>query len=93
MRTGRRFLDKTMKVDWFFILLVLALMCCGVTLVYSATYNPDEVFYQSFWFRQIVYFIVGSFIAAGLAFIRIDYLKRLALPFYFLSLIDHYALS
>ena len=51
MRTGRRFLDKTMKVDWFFILLVLALMCCGVTLVYSATYNPDEVFYQSFWFR------------------------------------------
>lgn len=87
MNTARRFLDKTMKVDWFFIILVLALMCCGVTLVYSATYNPEEVFYQSYWFRQIIYFIVGIFIAAALSFIRIDYLKRLAMPLYFLSLL------
>ena len=87
MNTARRYLDKTMKVDWFFLILVLALMCCGVVLVYSATYNPEEAFYQSYWFRQIIYFIVGSFIAAVLAFIRIDYLKRLAMPFYVLSLV------
>lgn len=87
MSRARRFLDQKMKIDWFFLLLVFALMCIGVALVYSATYNPGEVFYHSFWFRQIIYFIVGGFIAAGVAFIRIDYLKRLAFPFYFLSLV------
>lgn len=86
MSTSRRFLDKTMKVDWFFLLLVSVLMCCGVVLVYSATFNPEEPFYQSFWFRQIIYFFVGSLIAFTFAFIRIDYIKRLALPFYFMSL-------
>lgn len=86
MSRARRFLDQKMKIDWFFLLLVLTLISCGVALVYSATYKPGEVFYHSYWFRQIIYFIVGGFIAVGLAFIRIDYFKRLAFPLYFLSL-------
>ena len=73
MSRARRFLDQKMKIDWFFLLLVLTLISCGVALVYSATYKPGEVFYHSYWFRQIIYFIVGGFIAVGLAFILIDY--------------------
>ena len=52
MSSGR-YLDKSLKFDWFFIGLTLTLMTCGVFLVYSATMNEEIVFYDTHWFRQI----------------------------------------
>ena len=40
------FLDKTLKADWLFLGITLALMVCGVCLVYSATANVECVFYE-----------------------------------------------
>ncbi|SHL28433.1 rod shape-determining protein RodA [Fibrobacter sp. UWH4] len=82
-----RFLDQSLKFDWLFILLTAALMCCGVTLVYSATIAEDISVFEMFWFKQIVYFVFGSFFAVALVFVRIDWLKRAALPLYCISLI------
>lgn len=83
---SERLLDKTLRVDWLFLGITFALMACGVTLVYSATANEDVAFYQSNWFKQIFFFLGGSALAALIVFIKIDWLKRLTVPFYALSL-------
>ena len=84
---SRRFLARSLKVDWLFLAVTIALMVCGVSLVYSATANSEGVFYESFWFKQIVYFACGSMIAAGIVFLKIDWLKRISAPLYILSLV------
>ena len=86
MSSGR-YLDKSLKFDWFFIGLTLALMTCGVSLVYSATMNEEIVFYDTHWFRQIIYFLSGVAIAVGLIFVKIDWLKRAAVPSYVIALV------
>jgi rod shape determining protein RodA len=82
-----RFLDKSLKFDWFFIGVTIALMTCGVSLVYSATVNEEIVVYDSLWFRQIIYFVSGIAIAVGLIFVKIDWLKRAAVPSYVIALV------
>ena len=74
MSSGR-FLDKSLKFDWFFIGVTVSLMTLGVFLVYSATVSEEIVFYDTHWFRQIIYFLVGIAIAVGLVFVKIDWLK------------------
>lgn len=86
MSSGR-FLDQKLKVDWFFIGLVIALMVCGVTLVFSATYSDEIPFYRTHWFRQIIFFITGCGIAFAVSFVKIDWLKRFVVPLYVVSLI------
>ncbi|MBR6449968.1 MAG: rod shape-determining protein RodA [Fibrobacter sp.] len=86
MSSGR-FLDKSLKFDWFFIGVTIALMTCGVSLVYSATVNEEIVFYDSLWFRQIIYFLSGIAIAVGLIFVKIDWIKRAAVPSYVIALV------
>ena len=84
---SRRFLARSLKVDWLFLAVTLALMVCGVSLVYSATANSEGVVYESFWFKQIIYFACGCLIAAGIVFLKIDWLKRISAPLYILSLV------
>ena len=86
MSSGR-FLENSLKFDWFFIGVTIALMTCGVSLVYSATVNEEIVFYDSLWFRQIIYFLCGIVIAVGLVFVKIDWLKRVAVPSYVIALV------
>lgn len=83
----KKFLDVSLKFDLVFIVAALVLMTVGVSLVYSATVNEDVVFYESRWFKQIVYFVMGIALAVGIAFVKIDWLKRLATPLYTVSLI------
>ncbi len=83
----RQLLDQSLKFDWLFILLTLALMSCGVALVFSATIAEDISVVEMFWFKQIVYFLFGSVVAAALIFVRIDWLKRVAVPLYILALV------
>ena len=86
MKSGR-FLDQSLKFDWLFIVLTLALMTCGVSLVYSATVNEDVSLIDTFWFKQIFYFLFGMVLAGLLVFVRIDWLKRAAVPLYVVALI------
>lgn len=88
MRGSGRFLDNTMKVDWFFLLLVLLLMSIGLTLVYSATATRETIWYQSLWFHQGIYFCAGCILAMFIALIKIDYWKKMAWPFYFMVIIS-----
>jgi rod shape determining protein RodA len=80
-------LDQSLKFDWLFIVLALALMSCGVSLVYSATVNEDVSLIDTFWFKQIFYFLFGMVLAGLLVFVRIDWLKRAAVPLYVVALI------
>jgi len=82
-----RISDKSLKFDWFFIGITLTLMTFGVFLVYSATMNEEMVFYDARWFRQILYFVTGIAIAIGLVFVKIDWLKRAAVPSYAIALL------
>ena len=86
MSSGR-FLDKSLKFDWFFIGVTVSLMTLGVFLVYSATVSEEIVFYDTHWFRQIIYFLAGIAIAVGLVFVKIDWLKRAAVPSYVIALV------
>ncbi len=86
MSSGR-FLDKSLKFDWLFIGVTITLMICGVSLVYSATVNEELVFYETHWFRQIIFFVTGIAIAVGLVFVKIDWLKRAAVPSYVFALV------
>ena len=86
MSSGR-FLDKSLKYDWLFLGITFALMTVGVCLVYSATTGEDIPTYDTFWFKQIVYFFGGSLLAAGIVFVKIDWLKNIAFPIYVVSLI------
>ncbi|WP_295681872.1 rod shape-determining protein RodA [uncultured Fibrobacter sp.] len=86
MSSGR-FLDKSLKYDWLFLGITFALMTVGVCLVYSATTGEDIPMYDTFWFKQIVYFFGGSLLAAGIVFVKIDWLKNIAFPVYVVSLV------
>lgn len=86
MSSGR-FLDKSLRVDWLFLGLTLALMTSGVCLVYSATIIEGIAIYEAFWFKQIIYFVGGSMLAAGIAWAKLDWLKNAAVPLYVASLI------
>ncbi|MCF0221642.1 MAG: rod shape-determining protein RodA [Fibrobacter sp.] len=86
MNSGK-FVPHSFRFDGFFIALVLALMTCGITLVYSATVSDEIPVFDTFWFKQITYFLLGLGIAAALTFVRIDWMKRVAVPFYVVSLI------
>lgn len=86
MSSGR-FLDKSLKYDWLFLGTTFALMTVGVCLVYSATTGEDIPMYDTFWFKQIVYFFGGSLLAAGIVFVKIDWLKNIAFPVYVISLV------
>ena len=82
-----RLLSRSLRFDWMFIALTLALMSVGVALVYSATIAEDASVVELFWFKQIIYFVFGSVFAVALIFVRIDWLKRAAIPLYAVALV------
>ena len=84
--SNERISDKSLKFDWFFICVTLTLMTFGVFLVYSATVGEELAVYDTHWFRQIIYFLTGIAIAVGLVFVKIDWLKRVAVPSYVIAL-------
>ena len=44
MSRARRFLDQKMKIDWFFLLLVLTLISCGVAWFIQRLINQEKSF-------------------------------------------------
>ncbi|MCQ2096663.1 MAG: rod shape-determining protein RodA [Fibrobacter sp.] len=86
MSSGK-LLDSSLKIDWLFIGLVVSLMACGLVLVYSATIMDEIPFYRTYWFKQLLHFLGGFVVASLLVFVKIDWLKRAAVPLYIVSLI------
>lgn len=86
MNSGK-LLNHSLKFDWLFIVLVLALMGCGISLVYSATVSEETALLDTFWFKQITYFLFGIGLAVALIFVKIDWMKRAAVPLYLLALV------
>ena len=86
MSSGK-IIERTLKFDWFFISLVIALMSGGLMLVYSATITEEIPFYQTYWFKQLLHFAGGFVIASLLVLVKIDWLKRVAVPTYVLALV------
>ena len=82
-----RIQNKSLKFDWLFIGVTFTLMSFGVLLVYSATMGEEFALYNTHWFKQIIYFLTGIAIAVGLVFVKIDWLKRAAVPSYVIALL------
>ena len=80
-------LGRPLSIDWLFIAIVLMLMATGILLVYSATVAEDISLLETFWFKQITYFLSGIILASAIVFVRIDWYKRAAIPFYIVALI------
>ena len=73
------------------ILALLALMMIGAAFIYSATSNND-MFRQLAWFRQpafkqIVFYFLGMWVAAGLCFVSYRRLARWSLVIYWFAIL------
>ncbi|MCF0215691.1 MAG: rod shape-determining protein RodA [Fibrobacteraceae bacterium] len=86
MSSGR-FLDKSLKFDFVFVVVTFLLMATGVMLVYSTSMASEVEFYNTFWFKQIIYFVGGTILALALIFVKLDWLKSAAIPLYVASLV------
>ncbi len=61
--------DRPSKVDMGQLLAVFGLMLLSVAFVFSATTSDESIgalaWYRQAWFRQIVWFVLGSGAAGG----------------------------
>lgn len=77
---GDKFSDN---FDWSFFGVVILLCLLGLMTLYSSTYlNQVEIFY-----KQLIFFAAGIFIAVVISAIDYRIFERLAWPFYWISLI------
>jgi rod shape determining protein RodA len=74
-------------VDYFYLTILALLMGVGVLLVYSATADEASNWLKSFWFRQIIFFGVGTALATIIANVHPRFFKAIAYPAYILSLL------
>ncbi|MGL1901822.1 MAG: rod shape-determining protein RodA [Fibrobacterales bacterium] len=75
------------RVDVTFLTVLFAIISIGVLMVYSATFNAESAFYETYWFRQIIYFVIGAFIAGVIVLVPPKVLYSSAYPLYFMSLL------
>lgn len=71
------------KFDWPLLGCLVALICIGCTLVYTATVNEAG----QYWQKQIIYFVLGFLAIAVLYITPGKIFQLMAYPAYFLSLI------
>lgn len=75
----------TKRVDWSFVLYILALNFVGLINLYSATHGVSGN-YNRLFYGQLVWIGMGWIIFFCLTFFNYDVIRRLALPFYFVNL-------
>ncbi len=73
------------RVDWSFILYILALNFVGLINLYSATHGISGN-YNRLFYGQLVWIAMGWIIFFALTFLNYDLLRRLSLPFYVINL-------
>ena len=75
------------RLDWSLITITLALMGVGLAMVFSATVNQSVVWYKSFWFRQIIHFIIGWGLVIFIVMSKPRLWLNMAYPIYFFCLL------
>jgi rod shape determining protein RodA len=75
------------RLDWFFMVSLFSLIGIGILLVYSTTSNTEALWYKTEWFKQIIHFAVGFFIAAIIIFLPSGFWKSVTPAFYAISII------
>lgn len=78
---------KDRQWDWILFSALSFLVVTGVLLVYSATHNESISMVSTFWFRQSIYFVIGTLIAFGLRKVPLKYFRNFAVPIYIVSLV------
>ncbi len=78
---------ETMRMDWTLVGIVLLLTGIGITMVYSATVNDPVVWYKSFWFRQVIHFIIGWVLALGIVVTKPRFWYNMAYPAYIVTIL------
>jgi len=80
--------ERTMfrRIDWNFVLVILALNLVGLINLYSATHGPHSVDVEPLFLNQIVWLMAGwSCFFIG-TFLDYSFISRVAYAFYFLNL-------
>lgn len=87
MKESMRILEDPMKQDWLFLISLFSLIGIGLSMVYSATANSNLPWYGTYWFKQILHFVVGSTLSVAIVLVRARFWKNIAYPLYFVTLI------
>jgi rod shape determining protein RodA len=74
------------RLDWNFILVILALNLVGLINLFSATHGPHSTSVESLFVNQIVWLTAGWAIFFIVTFIEYQLFMKLAYLFYFLNL-------
>lgn len=64
--------------DWLMLIAVLILCVIGITMIYSATHNLDDL--ADLWIRQIVFLAIGLIVMFGVAIFDYRQLELLGAP-------------
>ena len=75
------------RIDWSFILLILALNIVGLINLYSATHGPQSEAMNGLFLNQIIWLAIGWSIFFIVTFIDYQIVTRLAYIFYFINLL------
>jgi len=82
-----RIMKDSQRLDWSLISIVLLLSGIGIAMVYSATANDPIAWYKSFWFRQIIHFVIGWGLAITILITKPRFWYNIAYPFYIVTLL------
>lgn len=74
------------RIDWNFVLVILALNLVGLINLYSATHGPHSVDVETLFLSQIVWLAAGWSCFFIATFIDYSFISKIAYLFYFLNL-------
>jgi rod shape determining protein RodA len=74
------------RVDWNFVLVILALNLIGLINLYSATHGPHSKDVESLFIQQIVWLIAGWGVFFLVTIVDYAFVSRIALAIYILNL-------
>jgi len=90
MREGRLWLqtsfglgNKVLRINWLYVLL----LCCLAGVGYGALYSAAGGSTEPYAARHVMRFAAGLVMLVGIAVVDIRFIKRLAWPSYFISLV------
>ena len=71
MMPGFSLKQKLMRIDWWMLLVILALMLVGIAFIFSASYRSEDLPVNSLYRKQIMWSCIGLF--CFMAMILLDY--------------------
>jgi len=75
------------KLDWPFLYTLLAITVISLINLYSATHGVNDVEIAELFLKQCIYFVAGWIVFWACTFISVNWISRIAWPFYILNVI------